>query len=59
MILNKDLHLAKNIKDLDEWCKLYFPKEYINQKMLTEDNNQYLDDFSYLLNNQDSLKSDQ
>jgi len=39
MILNKDLHLAKNIKDLDEWCKLYFPKEYINQKMLTEDNN--------------------
>ncbi|CDW84752.1 UNKNOWN [Stylonychia lemnae] len=58
LILSKDQHLAKNIVDLDEWCKIYFPKEYIDQNMLTEDNIQYLEDFSYLLNNQDSIKSD-
>ncbi|CDW73692.1 UNKNOWN [Stylonychia lemnae] len=54
LILSKDQHLSNNIVDLDKWCKLYFPKEY--QNMLTEHNKQYLKDFSYLLNNPDSIK---
>eukprot|EP00347_Sterkiella_histriomuscorum_P010832 403374756 len=53
-ILQKDKHLSRNIDNLNSWCVLYFPKEYINKKMLTENNMQYLEDFSYLINNQES-----
>ena len=49
--------MIKNINELSQWAALYFPKEYLDQELLTTKNEEFLNDFSFLIYKEEQSKN--
>lgn len=49
--------MVKNINELSQWVSIYFPKDYLDKELLTTKNEEFLNDFSFLIDKEEQSKN--